>query len=109
MKLKKVDLERLQSLVYGKRSGRTFRMLVEAIQNTEFSNDAVVVVAYASHYAEGLCREAQAIAKGLGFPVETVSRNVLRVNNIDILFISKDSYRKLCGVSYVEFWDHYQG
>ncbi len=73
----------------GRQSGRTVRMLVEAIQNTDFLAEDATVHIYVHSVAYGivLAQEAEWIAKELGFEKVVLFRNAPRIDVNGRMFI----------------------
>lgn len=86
--MKTLDIEKLQTPSDEKQSGRTVRMLAEAIQHVDFVTEecTIHVLVKEPEQAEVLCKEAEWIARELGFENVKYRRLRLDVNGRMLLF-----------------------
>jgi len=93
----KLDIEKLQHESYGRQSGRTTKMLVAAIQQSDFTDNDIVVVAHNIHYAKQLEAGIVDVAAYLGYPVRVEGRGngkSVFINGCRYFFLSAYEYQK---------------
>lgn len=66
----------LKKSYFTPRSGRTTKMLVEAIQNT-INKQSIVVVAHSMRYAHELRHITHLLAEEMGYPIEYKNTHML--------------------------------
>jgi len=107
--MEKIDIDRLHrvnnsdNLYRGRGHGKTFAMIVNALQNTELVNDPILILSHSMKGASLFCNKASKIATLLGYEFKRKKYSMV-VNGVEILFKSAASLSTERGI---EFTDHY--
>lgn len=103
----KINIERLQ---HG--DGVTTTMLIEALQNSDFTGQEVIVTAHSRQYARDLMLRVSRLASEMGFLFERLTVGSLKIygeaGEVTYTFISKKQLdRYMFGREAVVFSDHF--
>jgi hypothetical protein len=105
-----LDLDRLHSEHCGQGSGRTTRMLVEALAEVDFGAERVIVFGAHPEHLDRLAAQVYGLAREMGFEDVRYSWHCgIRVNNCSFEFwtINSDRAFLLFGNTAPVFRDHY--
>lgn len=103
-----LDIDRLHKEVKGRAEGQTMEMLVKALQNTEFSDTPILIVAHTKHFAADLVTMFMTISEALEFVAERVGQYETEVNGVRCFFLAESEVKRFCiGREVVVFRDHF--
>ena len=107
----KIDIDRLHKEDKGRGEGQTIEMLVKALQNSEFCENDVAIVAHTKYWAGELCQLALELAWSMGYAAGRFGKYEFRISDrrtiVRYFFLSN---AELCrfqeGRHFVTFFDN---
>ena len=104
----KIDIDRLHARKILRNSGKTFEMLIKALQNSDFVKGNVIVVGYSEAYALDLLDEFMRIGHAMQYTPKRITYNTVKVRAATYKFLGAQVADRVCRASgSLIFRDHY--